>query len=850
MILRTLWLRPTLARPGRFLATVLGVAIGVAAVVSTLLASRAAVASLDADVDVLDGSAALEIRRPGGVEAGDLGALRELCGDALLAPVAEDVVHLPGIGDHARILGIDLLAAGEERPLELAAEVEDPADVLDRLLLGRGVALPERLAAELGVAVGDALEAVVRSRRVELEVVALLRPERLASASERLILADVGLVQELYGRAGRYDRVEVRPRRELDVEALAAALEGRLPAGYRVAPASERRLESEGMVRALEFNLTALSGVSLLVGLVLVATTLATSVVQRRSAIALLRSLGASPLQLARAVLVEAAAIGLLGGALGVLLGWLGARGALASVRATVATVNPEVLQGTVVLEPRWVLLGLAAGLSASLVAALLPLREALQVPPVQGLRTERPGRVGRRAWLGRLVALTGLGLAAWVTASLPPWGDRPIWALASSLLVLASLLVLSGPLVELCASLRLRGGLGAGATLPLRLAQASLGASRRRASWAAGAVGVAVGLAVAMATMVGSFRRTVVDWTETTMRSDLFVRPLAAGEGVASGRVDPEVVRIARELFGTDAVDPFHSAAAYVDGRRIELAGAHLGVADREGGVPFLDGRPVSEVFAETLARGGAVVNEPFARRFGAGAGDWIELETPAGTVEREVVGVYRDYSGHNGRVVLDRADFLGLYPDEGAQSLAIFLGGESPVSARSLLAGALDGRFALEVLLGPEVRAEVLAVFERTFAITVALQLVAAVVAGMAVITVLGALVRERRRELAVMRALGASARQLIGVVVGEALLLGLAGAAGGLLIGVLVGYVLVAVVNVQSFGWTLRFLPPWGSVAGTAGLVIPACLLAGLVPAFLTLRRAPQEDLRELA
>lgn len=855
MILRALWLRPMLAGRARLVATAAGVAIGVASVVGTLSASRAAVASIGRDVDAVAGAARLEIARPGGVPVEDLARLRDLCGDALLVPVVEDAALAPALGELVRVLGVDPLVDAGVRAIELdpggAGGDEDALlAARDALLLGTAAALPRSLADELGVAPGGELELVVRARPVRLAVAALFDPPRVASAWDRIVLVDVATAQELFGRAGRFDRVELRPRHELDLDALAADVAARLPPGTLVRPASERRAEGERMMRALDFNLTALSGVSVLVGMVLVATTLATSVVQRRKAIALLRSLGASRGQLARGVLLEAASIGLAGGLLGVALGWLGARAALASVKATAATVRPDAIAGEVELAPAWIAVGLALGVLSSLAAAVLPLREALRTPPIQGLRAERPESVALRRRGRALVVLAALALAAAVFASLPATGDRPFGALASALCLLSLLLVVAGPLVDLCAAIRLPGA-GARVRTPLRVAQAALEAGRRRAAWAAGAVGVAVGLAVAMTAMVGSFRSSVVDWTQEAMRSDLFVRPLPTAGGVSVGGLDPEVVEIARRVFGAGAVDPFHQTTARVAGQPIALAGAAFDVVATRGGVPFLDGRPSRDVFAAAHARGTVLVNEPFARRFGVGRGDAIELETAAGTVSREVEGVYRDYSGHTGRAVLDRADFLALFPDEGPRSLAIFLPeGTDLLDARRELAAALEGRFALGILLDRELRAEVLAVFERTFAVTVALQLVASVVAALAVVTVLGALVRERRRELAVLRVLGGSRLQVAGVVAGQALLLGVAGALGGLGVGLVVGWVLVAIVNLQSFGWTLAFAPPWGSIAGVVGAVVPACLLAGWVPALIASRSTPREALRELA
>jgi putative ABC transport system permease protein len=209
----------------------------------------------------------------------------------------------------------------------------------------------------------------------------------------------------------------------------------------------------------------------------------------------------------------------------------------------------------------------------------------------------------------------------------------------------------------------------------------------------------------------------------------------------------------------------------------------------------------------------------------------------------------VFFDYSHQRGMVVIDRNDFLHYYPDDGPQELALFLPpGADPAAARDRLLSALGGRFQVEALLNRELRAEVVAIFDRTFAITRALQAVAAAVAVLAVLTVLFALLGERSRDLALLRAVGGSRGQVAAVVASQAALLGLSGAAGGLATGLAIGLVLVKVVNLQSFGWTLRFLPPWSALAATALLVTVACLLAGLAPALAAARMHPGEALRE--
>ncbi|HSN57395.1 MAG TPA: ABC transporter permease [Candidatus Sulfomarinibacteraceae bacterium] len=844
MILKALLLRPLARRPWRFLVTVIGIAAGVAAVISTVAASRAAVASFAEGIVEVAGAARLEVTRPGGLPEELLEALRPLSGDALVVPVVEDSVLLLELGDGVRLLGVDLLLDDQVRPvLDADAALPD----LETMLLGFGALLSQPLARELGVARGDALALSADGRPATVEVAGTFPAEGLSAVWERVLLVDVAAAQELLGRVGRLDRIELVPRAGAELEGLRERATALLPVDVTVAEPGERRRFAEQILASLRFNLVALSSISLLVGGVLVATTLATSVVQRRYVVSLLRSLGASRRGIAATVLGEALALGLIGGALGVAAGFGGARLALTSVRFTVASVVRGIPASEIRFDPGLAAAGLAVAVATALAASVLPLAEVMRIPPLQGLRSATPQQLRNRTRLITLAALLAMAAAAAVLVQLPVLWGLPVAALVAALVLMATLLVGSGLLLDTLARLghlplaRLHSA-------ALQLAAAALAAGRRRAAWAAGSVAVAVALAVAIATMVSSFRATVKDWTEAGMRADVWVRPLAADTGAWVGRIDPEIVPFLQAMFGVEAVEPFHEVTIAYSGRPVSFAGAAFDVVRRTGSVPF-PGRESAEVFQEAWERRGAVVNEPFSTRFGVGVGDTVRLELPGGVLEREVVGVFRDYSRSHGLVVVDRPDFLRFFPDLGPDDLAVFLPPEADAeAARDRIMEAVRGRFLVEAMVARELRSAVLAAFERTFAITTAMYLVAAVVAVVAVLTVLLTLVAERRGELATVRAIGGSRRQLAAMVVAEAGLLGIAAAGAGSAVGLAVGIVLVKVVNLQSFGWSLELVLPWASLAEMAAWVVAACLVAGLPPAIVAARMQPAAALRE--
>ena len=846
MILRALFLRPLLRAPLRFLATLLGITAGVAAFVATLASNRAALASLREDTRALAGVAELEISSSALVPVESLGVLRPLSADAELLPVIEELVLEPKSGAVLRLFGIDPLQ--DSRARGFAADA-GAGELALRTLRGEGVWIGAPLAHTLGVVPGGRFEVEAHGRVFELELLGTLPADRASGPFETAIVCDLGLAERITGRNGRLDRIELLPRpgvSQVELEKRARAL---LPPGLELRSTGARAAQTEGLVHSLQFNLIALSGISLLVAGVLVATALATSVVQRRKTLALLVSLGAGRWELVSALLVEALTLGLLGGLLGAFGGYAAAHAIVPAMRATLTTVVGSGPVSPVRFEGDLILLGVLLGLCVAAASAVLPLFEILRTPPLQSLSRERPDWLSPRARVGAIGIAILAALLAVELLKLPAWNGLPIPALGSATALLAALFALQSPLCDGIARLSARIPRLLVIAGPLRLALAALAAGRRRSAWAAGAVGMRVALSVAIATLVHSFRTTVVEWTASSLRSDLQVRALAPPGGVPIGTLDPEIVSTTARVFGADAIDPYTTGAAECEGRRITLVGAAVDVVARRGGFGYRDGRDSREVLARALATKACVVSEAFALKFGHKENDTIRVETPGGLLERRIEGVFYDYGDSQGTVIVDLEYFRPLYPGRSARHIEVYLPEDADLDAeRAKLVAALGGRFQVEILTKPELHASVLSVFDRTFAVTNALVLVNAFVAVIAVLTVLFALLRERAADLALLRALGASRLELGAQVTLQSGLLGLLGATGGALTGLWIGVVLVTVVNLQSFGWTLEFHRPWSAIGGVLAAVGSACLVAGLVPAWLAGRAGMSVVLRE--
>jgi putative ABC transport system permease protein len=222
---------------------------------------------------------------------------------------------------------------------------------------------------------------------------------------------------------------------------------------------------------------------------------------------------------------------------------------------------------------------------------------------------------------------------------------------------------------------------------------------------------------------------------------------------------------------------------------------------------------------------------------KFNVRAGDLVTLPALDGPVAVRIAGVYRDYSNDRGTMTIDRALFRRLFRMDGAVSLALRLDpSTSPEEGRRRILAAAEGRFALRVQTNASLRDAALALFDRTFAVTYALEAVAIAVAVLGVFSTLLALVLERRREIGLLRVLGASAARVSRAVRYEAAALSALGIALGVFAGAAIGWILIHVVNKQSFGWTIRTDVPWGFLAGALALVLLATLAAAGRPARL--------------
>jgi putative ABC transport system permease protein len=845
------------AAPLLFALALLGVALGVASVLSIQILNRGAVAAFEGTMQAVGGGAEVAVLPRAGATL-----------DEALLPV---VLAEPGVTSAVPIVRAEPAisqspAQPDTQPIQPGAAPPgarlDPRPALRLELVGvdllsprrGGVALPSgaladalgapgwiavtpTLARALGLAPGATLEVTLGTRPVKLLVGAEVDVARAApGAPSRLALMDVAQAQALFGARGRLSEIAVRVAEGADAAEVAARLEARLAGAARVATTEARRSEASGLLAAFRLNLTALSLVSLLVGGFLVHAATNAALVRRREELGVLRALGATRAQVAAVVLADAALLGVLGTALGIPLGWAAARANLGAVSATLQNLYLLEAVERVEVPAPLVLAALAVGLAGALLGALAPALDAARADPRALLATftlHDPARSRAPRLFAAALALLALagGLVAAAGTAWRPGG------FVAALAVLAAV-ALAAPLVLDRAARLVR---------PRRLGEAygvrSLAGHLKTTALSAAALGVAASLSGGIATMVGSFRSTVDAWLAETLRADVYVTTASWRRGGLAPSMDPAVVAALVREPEVLRVDRLRQLPGRSAGRRVTVSGFDAETPGAERRFRFVAGNASAAIAG--LRRGEAMVSEPLARKAGLAPGETLPLDVPGGEVRLRIAGVYADYGAEQGAVLLSLDTLARLFGDGPPTNVALRVREGTDVEAfaqRLRREHAADG---LLVRANARLRAEAMAVFEQTFAVTRLLQGMSLLIAVVGVTLSLLVLARERAAEAALYHALGATRAQLFRVFLGRGLGIAAAGAALGLAGGAGLALALVKLVNPAWFGWSFPIEWPWRELARQAALLLAAAAAASLYPA-LRASAAPASEL----
>jgi putative ABC transport system permease protein len=765
------------------------------------------------------------------------------------APILAEYVSSPQLGNRPlQLLGIDPFAEAPFRSY-LSQDNTVPLAGLTAFLTQSGVILISGDVAErYGLIRGSRITLNVSGHEHAAFIAGLLKPSDDLSrrALDDVILADISTGQELTGRLGKLDRIDlILPTGDrAAMERISGRISAALPPGVHIMPVAARTGALEQMTAAFRTNLTALSLLALVVGMFLIYNTMTFSVVQRRPLFGTLRCLGVTRAEVFMLVVSEALVVGVLGSGLGLILGVILSQGMVRLVTQTINDLYFAVTVRGVELPPLSLAKGLLAGIVATVVTAALPGWEAASVPPRAALSRSSLESKARRAVTGVAVGGIVMLILGVVILALPSRNLDLAFAGTFAVVMGCAMLTPLGMEFLMRSASPLTGR--AWGTLG-RMAPRNVVVSLSRTSVAVAALMVAVSVTIGVSLMISSFRYTVITWLTQTLRGDIYISAPSLTATQTSTTIDTSVVKTVQTWPGIARIDTLRNAMVDSPSGPVHIAAVNNPDLGNER--LFLWTDESSSATWTAMQQDAVIVSEPFARQTNLPRrGGTVTLYADDGPHTFRVVGVYYDYASSQGTVLMSSQVYGRYWHDDAVTAIALRLAPDTNVTqVAHELQAALTPMQQVFVRPNQALRDEALVIFDRTFAITGALQLLATVVAFIGVLSALLSLLLEKQRELGLLRALGLTVREIWGLVMLET---GLMGAVAGLLAmptGLALSYILIYIINRRSFGWTLQMRVGPAPFVMALIIAVIAALLAGVYPARKLGRLMAAEALR---
>jgi len=838
MLLWRASLRFLTRHPAQCALAVSGIALGVAIVVGILLTQASARQAFADSLRSVFGAATHRVVAVDGEDFDErhLAEVRRVAPGLAPTPIVSGALRIQ-VGPRSQalqVLGVDALN------LRGATGGGDFA-LLDFLNLPGAMLLTAETARRYGIAAGGELAVPGMAEPHTLRLLSTFESGAAATPAlgDDVAVVDIATAQEVLGKAGRLNRIELDTGDDAAQAASLAALARALPPALQLIDAGRQARGARTLTDAFYTNLDALSLLALLVGGFMIYNTMSFLVMQRQSLFARLRALGVTRAALARLIVAEALLLGMLGGVLGCALGYVLASALMAPVGQTLRDHYFATGGGQLRFAPALALLGVGLAAATTLLAAALPAWSALRADPAHAARYS----------VGADSAARGLACAAW--AGLLSAGSAVILLSLSSRSLYAGFAALGCTILAamLVVPWLVQRGLGLLAhritrlrSLPVRLAVRGAARSMGRIGMAVAALMAATATSVGVGLMVASFRGAVDDWLTQLLRAEIYISP--GFDEQAPPRIDESFIARVAALPDVATLSKIRRVRV-LDGDGELRVTAYALPAAAQRGFHFLSGTAPWPAWDEADV---AMISEPLAYHLGKHAGDVIEIPTPAGRVAFRIAGIFTDYGSERGVVAISLARFRHHWRDERVHGIGVYpRAGTASGPLQETLAGMVPQDGSLAVWSNAALKERSLAVFDRTFAVTHVLTLCAAAIAALGVFNALLALHLERGREYAMLLATGLAPIHLRATLYLQTALIALLAAGFALPLGVLIAKLLIAVINIRSFGWSMQLQLHDDALLMPALGALLAALAATVYPAERAVRINPATALR---
>jgi putative ABC transport system permease protein len=804
--------------------SIIGIALGIALFTGVKVASDRAIESFESDISGINPHVNYEIHDTSGIDFNEeiYRDVRNIEEESF--PVLKTFGYVPRVKETIDIVGIYSVKALQF--FDLSPDKSNVADFYREL---NGIIITKKFSDRHSLKRGDVIKPLVYDREYSLKIVDILDTDTLIT---NMVIMDIGNFQEYFGKAGILTRIDIISD-EKKVEEISTVL----PHNLRIEKKEVVFKNQKSLIASFRYNLQFVSLIAILVGIFLLYSTVFISVVKRRTEIGILRSLGTDKKTVVLLFTIQGVLLGFIGSVVGIFLGQIAAYFSVVAVEKTISTIYSTVPVTEYVLTKQDAIIALTLGLVVSLLASVIPSYEASKIKPNESSREgsfEGKYRGYQKFFLltGMVLICGGMGLS-YVDYLHTPF-EFPVLAYIGILLIIAGfacvcpfylsvlLKVMRNP-VE-----RIFRAIG-------KITFGDMRGNIFRFSVAIMSVAISSALIIALLTLIFSLRTSLKGWINQYITADVYIKPDSCKSNYCYYPMSNDISTIVDGFPEVAGVDKFRALQLEFLGKRIVAGFADIEVKRKYARKRYFE-KGYDKVLAEMESdEKVAGISEYLSIKYGIKKGDAIKLNTPRGIAEFTVNDIFSSYSTTSGFIYLDRKwlrEYWGL--DDVTQFSVYVRDGVDVEKFIYKLNDRLVPHYSLEIMNNQELRQKIMNIFNSSFAITYAIELIAIIVSLIGVVNTLLALVFERKREISIIRYLGGSWRQIQQNMILSAGIVGITGIFLGTLLGPLMSIIFINVVNKISFGWEIHFKIPIIYLIAITILLFFATLLAGLLPA----------------
>ena len=846
-LFRWISLRRVIRSPLRSLLVLCGIALGVAALVATLSVNVSIHGAFAQMADRVGGKADLIVTQgENGLDSEAVELVDDVPEVAHVAAMLETVTRDPELQGPILVFGIDFL--GDRFFLPLTAKDQGATDLLEDPIAflndPDAVLVAETLARKRNLVANSTITLLTPDGPRPFKVRGLIADDGLAAAFDGHVVV---MFQEAAAAAfgQRISRLDIKLVEGIDEETGRLAVEKALGNGAKVERPEARAAQLTSILVPIERGLYVAGALALLVGMFIIYNAVGVAVAERRREIGVLRAIGVKRGEIVKMFCLEALLLGGVGSALGVGLGMVLARMAVQQAAPPVSRFYAPIRPPPPHLDTEVLWIAMIGGLLATLLAAWGPARRAAGIDPAESLRRSATSIATRKVPVRQMVMIgVFMLLPAWLAST-----GQSLWFGFSSMgfYLAAGLLVM--PAMILGLRIALKSPVDRLFGIPGRVALDSAARRLDRSALTTGALLLSVSTSVAMAAWGHSLEASAFDWLKRALPADLYI---TSGSPTADQHNVPFRPTVLDDLGGIPGVGdlyPVRLTMQEINEQRMLLIAYSVekyfaATRLKNMGPVVLEGPdPVPE--RPLLDERRAMLSENAARKLHKKVGDSVTLLTPEGKVDFIVHAVIIDYASDLGAVIIDRGWYKRYWKDDLIDTVDIVMADPTKLEdVRAEVRRRLGRGSMLFVVSATELRREISSVLDDSLAVFRSTELISLIVAVLGVIGTMLAAVIDRTREIGVLRALGATRRQVLSAIVIESGFLGLCAVLGGVVVSVPMGMVLIDAVGYHGTGWHFEYAFPPLAALRVSGLVLLAAALAGIWPG----RRAARLDVPE--